>query len=91
MSELQEPPKTVKEVGIHLFYLGQNVERLTDLVEKLQSGFVTKEDYDAYKILVDARFKELAKRTWVQNLMSGVAGSLVSALVTYIVLGLIHK
>lgn len=49
MNDLQEPPKTVKEVGIHLFYVSKNVTDLTDLVKKLQSGFVPIKDFDDHK------------------------------------------
>lgn len=82
MSDLQEPPKTVKEVGIHLFYLNQNVNKLTELVEKLQSGFVTTEDFDTYKSEVADKFIETKRRTWIQNFLSIVFGIVITLLVT---------
>ena len=82
MNDLQEPPKTVKEVGIHLFYLNKNVDELTKLVKQLQSGFVTKDEFEDFKEITDERFKEVKRRTWVQNTLSAVAGVVLTLLVT---------
>lgn len=82
MNDLQEPPKTVKEVGIHLFYLNKNVDELTKLVKQLQSGFVTKEEFDEFKNVVNSKFTETKRRTWVQNTLSAIAGVVLTLLVT---------
>jgi len=48
---------------------------------------VTRKDFEEYKTQVDDRFTEVKRRNWVQNTLSAIMGALLSALITYIVLG----
>lgn len=58
-----------------------------EIKEALQNlDHVTHSDFDVYKVEVDKRFRELNRRTWVQNTLSATAGALLAALVTYIVI-----
>lgn len=82
MNDLREPPTTVKEIGVHLFYLNKNVDELSKLVKQLQSGFVTKEEFDDFKDVVNSKFTETKRRTWVQNTLSAIAGVVLTLLVT---------
>lgn len=78
----QEPPKTVKEVGIHLVYLSKEVSRLSTLLEEMRSGFVKQKDFDEYKDEISEKFQEVKRRTWIQNTLSAVAGVVLTLLVT---------
>jgi hypothetical protein len=48
-------------------------------------------DFDQYKVEIDKRFRDLNRRTWLQNTMSAAAGALLSGLITYIIISWISK
>lgn len=41
-----QPPTTVKEMGIHLFYVGNEIHRLTSLLEEYNKSFVPRSELD---------------------------------------------
>lgn len=46
----QEPPKTSREIGIHLVYMSKSIEELKATVDKLTNNFSTKQELiDAIK------------------------------------------
>jgi len=45
MNDHQEPPATIKEVGIHIEYLRKDMAELKALMESIQKGFVSKDDF----------------------------------------------
>lgn len=84
MNTLEEnAPSTIKEVGIHLAYMRQDVVKLTNLVELLPNGFATKEQL----MSVDNRVKKLEEvhgSTWTRfgiPLVSGLLGAVLLVLV----------
>lgn len=44
MDTNQEPPKTVKEVGIHLIYLSKDVSDIKKQLSEMSGHFVTKQE-----------------------------------------------
>jgi len=44
MDTNQEPPKTVKEVGIHLIYLSKDVSEIKKQLTEMSGHFVTKQE-----------------------------------------------
>lgn len=60
-----DAPSTIKEVGIHMAYMRQDIAKLTTLVEQLPNGFATKEEL----LAVDSRVTVLESAHgsfWVQ-------------------------
>ena len=56
MDELRkDPPTTVKEMGIHLLYVGNEIHRLTALLEEYNKSFVPRSE-------LDLKFASLQKR-----------------------------
>ena len=59
---------------------------------KLDSlSYVTVDDFEEHKSDVNRRFKELAKKTWLQNTLSAIAGAVLTLLATYFVKDLLNK
>ena len=78
----QEPPKTVKEVGIHLNYMKEDMTEIKSLLKDLKDGFVPRNEFLDFKTETHAKFVELKRRTWVQNTLSAVAGVVLTLLTT---------
>lgn len=45
MKDKQEPPKTVREMGIHMSYLQRDVSDIKDTLQKLLDGAVTRAEF----------------------------------------------
>jgi hypothetical protein len=78
----QEPPKTVKEVGIHLGYMKGDITEIKELLKDMKDGYVPRHEYTTFKDEVNVKFQEMKRRTWVQNTLSAVAGVVLALLTT---------
>ena len=78
----QEPPKTVKEVGIHLNYLKEDMTEIKALLKDMKDGYVPRAEYTNFKDEINLKFQEMKRRTWVQNTLSAVAGVVLTLLTT---------
>lgn len=59
---------------------------------KLDSlSYVTVDDFEEHKSDMNRRFKELSKKTWLQNTLSAIAGAVLTLLATYFVKDLLNK
>ena len=82
MNDHQEPPATIKEVGIHIEYMRKDIAEVKTLVERMPNGFATKEDVQ----VVDKRITALEKarsKNWVFNTASAAMGALLLFLIQY--------
>jgi len=77
-----EAPTTIKEVGIHIGYMRQDIADLTKLVKDLPNGFATKAELLEH----DKRITSLEKarsRNWLLNTGSAGVGALLFFLIQY--------
>lgn len=77
-----ESPTTIKEVGIHIGYMRQDIASLTALVKEMPNGFATKGDL----IDIDKRVTVLEKarsKNWILNTGSALVGALLFFLIQY--------
>ena len=88
MKDHDEPPATIKEVGIHIGYMRDDIAELKELVKKMPSAFATKvEMSDLHTDLtdkinfVDGKVNALDRKRWQQNTMSAIAGIVLAGLV----------
>jgi len=82
MNEHVEAPTTIKEVGIHIGYMRQDIADLTALVKDMPSGFATKQDV----LDIDKRVSVLEKargKNWILNTGSAGVGALLFFLIQY--------
>ena len=82
MDEHVEAPQTIKEVGIHIGYMRQDIADMKKLIETLPSGFASKDDI----IILDKRITVLEKarsKNWLFNTASAGVGALLFFLVQY--------
>ena len=49
MNNLEQPPKTIEEVGIHLFYMAQNMKDLDQTVKDSSKNYATKATTDDHE------------------------------------------
>lgn len=89
MNDHQEPPKTVKEVGIHLVYMKEDMVELKNLVKELKDGYVTRQEFEEFRTETDKRFNETKRRTWLQNTLS--AGAVLTLVATYAISEILNK
>lgn len=78
----QEPPKTVKEVGIHIGYMKEDMNEIKSLLKDMKDGFVPRHEFTTFRDETVAKFQEMKRRTWVQNTLSAVAGVVLTLLTT---------
>lgn len=79
---LDDAPTTIKEVGIYIGFMRQDISKLTNLVENLPKGFATK----AEMLEIDKRVTSLEKsrnKNWLLNTGSAGVGALLYFLVQY--------
>ena len=77
-----EAPTTIKEVGIHIGYMREDIANLTALVKEMPSGFATKSEL----IEIDKRVTVLEKarsKNWLLNTASAGVGALLFFLIQY--------
>lgn len=82
MEDHKEAPTTIKEVGIHIGYLRQDIVEMKKLIERMPSGFATREDVRD----IDKRITELEKarsRNWILNTASAIIGAILLFLIQY--------
>lgn len=51
--DLEQAPTTVKEVGIHIYYMSKNMKELSDKFDAALANHVTKSEFAPVKKLVD--------------------------------------
>lgn len=76
-----KPPTTVKEVGIHLGYIREDIKELKDIVKEMPNGFVTKDQHAE----LDKRVVKLEDRQNLKNILLWV-GLVASAIINIIAL-----
>lgn len=78
--EKSEAPTTIKEVGIHISYLREDMHALTNEIKDLKSGFATKEEISNLKESADQEHKAIweeikniksSARWWVGTILVG--------------------
>lgn len=85
----ENAPSTIKEVGIHLAYMRQDIAKLTSLVEQLPNGFATKEELMA----VENRVKKLEDNhgSWWSRFGLPAMFSLLGAVLLVLVLSFLNR
>lgn len=81
MNEHTESPSTIKEVGIHIGYMRDDIAQLKKIMETLPSGFVTKDDHMA----LDRRVVKLEGKDNLKNTLLWV-GLVASAIINVVVI-----
>jgi len=61
----QEPPKTSREIGIHLVYMSKSIEELKVTVENLTNNFATKQE-----LLEAIKTRQLEQKQIVEDINS---------------------
>lgn len=89
-----EPPKTTREIGIHLVYMSKNMAEINNKLTCMSNSFATKEEL--LSAIADRRreqgvickdIESTVKRiTKVENLMNGISKRIVSAAITILVM-----
>lgn len=82
----KNPPSTIKELGIHMAYMSQQLTALTNKMEELPNGFVSIQTHTDLEKSLDKRLTSLEKskaRAWVWNTLSAVAGAVLLFLINY--------
>lgn len=79
--EKQEPPATIKEVGIHITYMREDIHELKRLVESMATSFATKDEVEAVK----KRVSKLERRNDAKNTLLWV-GLVTSAIINIVVI-----
>lgn len=79
MNNNQEPPSTIKEVGIHIEYMRKDIAELKALMESMPSGFVSKDDFIAH----DKRITRLESRDGLKTTLLWV-GLVASAIINIV-------
>lgn len=79
MNELQAPPKTIEEVGIHLFYMAQGIKDLDQTVKDSAKNYATKATTDDH----ERRLKKLETKNIVKDTLLWV-GLFCSAIINII-------
>ena len=69
-----EPPKTVKEVGIHLVYMKEAIDTLTTTVSEQQKNYLTKEDAKNTYVTKE-EYRILASKVTPLLWVSGIAAT----------------
>ena len=77
-----EAPTTIKEVGIHIGYMRQDIADLTRLVKDMPNGFATKTEMLEHDKRITALEKAKAKN-WLFNTASAGVGALLFFLIQY--------
>lgn len=81
-----EPPTTIKEVGIHIGYMREDMNELKEMVKQLPNGFASKVDLTALEV----RVTKLEKRNDLKNTLQWVAlvvTTIISILAAYNIWG----
>lgn len=80
--EHNQPPSTIKEVGIHIGYMRQDISDLTDLVREQSKNYATKSDLEAVRNDFEKRVSRLEGwNIWQVRLVIGAVILAVLALV----------
>lgn len=80
MNNLETPPKTIEEVGIHLFYLAKSVGDLDASVKEQAKNYATKDVTDDH----EKRIGKLETKNIIKDTLLWVG--LVASVITNIVL-----
>ena len=94
-------PTTVKEVGIHIGYLRDDIAELKQIVKDIKDESVGRIEFEANKlqvvdrfVQVDTEIKELEskvnKRPWALGTSIAIFSSIITAVVLYVVEDLIN-
>lgn len=68
----------------------QNTQK--DIKNALENlSYVPVSDFEDYKSEINERFKEMKRRTWVQNTMSATIGVILTLLITYVINDLLNR
>lgn len=65
-----EPPKTIREVGLVLYYMNQHIAELTNTVKEQNGVFATKEELEDLEVRVqnlENATKVKSNATWIDN------------------------
>lgn len=81
MNEHNEPPTTIKEVGIHIGYMRNDMADMKKILETMPSAYVTKEEHAAH----DRRLIALESKNNLKNTLLWV-GLVASAIINIIVI-----
>lgn len=81
MNDHTEAPTTVKEVGIHLIYIGKQIEELKQTIANMNSLFATKSSLSD----VETRVTKLEARNNIKSTLLWV-GLVASAIINIIAL-----
>lgn len=94
MTEESKTPTTVKELGIHIGYLREDLAELKTLIKEVRDETVGRIEFEEHKKtvfekmleieqqIVD-RFAQVNKQRWIQNTLSAILGVLLTLLTTY--------
>ena len=94
-------PTTVKEVGIHIGYLRDDIAELKQIVKDIKDESVGRIEFEANKlqavdkfVQIDTEIKELEskvnKRPWTLGTSIAIFSSIITAVVLYVVEDLIN-
>ena len=94
-------PTTVKEVGIHIGYIRDDIAELKQIVKDIKDESVGRIEFEANKlqvvdkfVQVEADIKELdrkvTKRPWTLGTSIAIFSSIITAVVLYVVQDLIN-
>lgn len=79
MNNLESPPKTIEEVGIHLFYMAKAMQDLDQTVKDSSNNYATKATTDDH----EKRLKKLEVKNIVKDTLLWI-GLVASALINVI-------
>lgn len=80
-----EPPTTVREVGIHLGYLRNDIQGLTETIKENNRNYVTKVDLEKYYVTKSDFDKLKSKITPIIVFTTTVASVVISAVTLAVV------
>ncbi len=80
MNEQTEAPSTIKEVGIHIGYMRNDISELKKIMETMPNGFATKDEL----MQLDKRVVTLESKNNLKNTLLWV-GLVASAIINIVV------
>lgn len=72
-------PTTIKEVGIHIGYMREDLTDLKKVVESFTESAATKAELAALNKRVDS----LERKRWIQNTLSAILGAVLAILIGF--------
>lgn len=83
-----DPPQTIKEVGIHIGYMREDIQELKELVRSMPTAFATKGELEEVKSELHERInhtkaevRQVDRRRWAQSSFSALFGAILTGLI----------